>query len=339
MTKTKKGKKIEKNRQTIPNELVKNVIRKIILSQDYRTDLLAFINSVFLEVSIDFFGKVAEAKLRNKEITVDWYKKEFLNSSLSIAELSTNSGLNEKTIKNIYGNTKKGVVLDVSQGHYNELLAVIEKLVSEMNYQGQQIEITLTIKLNGVACDLTVSESLIVINTLAVKRAALRGGVWSSIGFQAEKLLVETLCRVFEVEPKYYDQTNNPAKRDEKRQVDFYLTDSKGQKHGCEVKLQGRGNPESTDGALARPDTEVFIFDSLHEGAAMEQLKSREDITWVQLSEKEGYKKFKEALTRFDIPFTEPEKSIEEILDELLKEDVILLTETEELETVEKANE
>ena len=72
-----------------------------------------------------------------------------------------------------------------------ELYQSIENLVNDENdFQ----DINLTLKFNGVSVDLNVSESLIVINTLAVKRAALRGGLWSTVGKRVEKPLMQTLC-------------------------------------------------------------------------------------------------------------------------------------------------
>jgi len=49
------------------------------------------------------------------------------------------------------------------------------------------LDLTLTIKLRGVSVELNINESLIVINTLAVKRSALRGGLWSTAGKKVEK--------------------------------------------------------------------------------------------------------------------------------------------------------
>ena len=45
----------------------------------------------------------------------------------------------------------------------------------------------LAYKLNDVSIDLNINETLIVINALAVKRAALRGGLWSTAGKRVEK--------------------------------------------------------------------------------------------------------------------------------------------------------
>ena len=71
-----------------------------------------------------------------------------------------------------------------------------------------EIDLTLTIKMKGVSVDLNVSESLIVINTLAVKRAALRGGLWSTAGKSAEKYLMLTLCKLYQVPEINYNASH-----------------------------------------------------------------------------------------------------------------------------------
>lgn len=103
------------------------------------------------------------------------------------------------------------------------------------------MELTLTIKFRGVSVDLNVSESLIVINTLAVKRAALRGGLWSTAGKRVEKPLIKSLCMLFNVPIQYFDQSQLPESL---REVDFYLLGTATQERfRCEVKLMGKGNP------------------------------------------------------------------------------------------------
>lgn len=314
---TKPTKKVT-GKQNLSDIVVKSMVRKVILGGDHRAEVLAVINAKFLEAAIEFFGKVAQAKLRNQPITLDWYKKEFLNKELDAKEITLNSGLNTKSIRNSYGTTKKQLILEVTEKHYDQLLESIEILANDLTFDDQPIEILLTIKLNGVACDLTVSESLIVINTLAVKRAALRGGIWSSLGKQVEKPLAATLCEMFSVPAIYYDQTNNPINAP--RQVDYYLTDAAGKKHPCEIKLMGLGNPENTDGALAR-ETEVFIFDSLTpDGTIREQLETHKEIVWVELKAENGYLKFEEVLKKLDIPYKLPSGDISELLDIILKD-------------------
>ena len=163
---------------TITEQVVKNIIKKLLKGEDYRIEIVTLINAEFLQYTIDFFKKIINAKLRNKDITVDWYKKEFLNKNLPAKDIAINSGLNRKTISNMYNSATKKIVIEASNEHYETLYQAIQSLVNDE----EDLDITLTLKFKGVSVDLNVSETLIVINTLAVKRAALRGGLWSTAG-------------------------------------------------------------------------------------------------------------------------------------------------------------
>ena len=155
---------------------------------------MALINAQFLQFTMDFFEKIVQAKLRNKNV-VDWYKKEFLNSNLSSEEIAINSGLNKKTITNMFNSATKEIVINAANEHYEILYSSISQLVENQS----EIDLNLTIKFQGVSVELNINESLIVINTLAVKRAALRGGLWSTAGKKVEKPLMQTLCMLFDV--------------------------------------------------------------------------------------------------------------------------------------------
>lgn len=64
---------------TLTEQVTKNIIKRLLNSQDYRIEIVALINAQFLQFAIDFFKQVIEAKLKNENVTIDWYKKEFLN--------------------------------------------------------------------------------------------------------------------------------------------------------------------------------------------------------------------------------------------------------------------
>ena len=168
---------------TITGAVTKNIIRKLLAGEDYRSEVLALINAGFLEYAVDFFKRVACAKLDNISVTVDWYKKEFLNSdSFSPQEIAIHSGLNKKTITNTYNSASKKIVLEASLEHYDTLYNAINSLTEQ-----DELDLALTIKFRDVSVDLNINESLIVINTLAVKRSALRGALWSTSGETGRK--------------------------------------------------------------------------------------------------------------------------------------------------------
>jgi hypothetical protein len=281
---------------TLTDQIVKNIIIRLIKSQDYRIEIVNLINAEFLQFAIDFFKKIVIAKLNSEDITIDWYKKSFMDESLSSDDIAINSGLNKKTISNMYGTASRSIVIEAANEHFESLYNNIQALV-EIE---KEIELTLTIKLKNVSVDLNVSESLVVINTLAVKRAALRGGLWSTAGKSVEKYLMLTLCKLYGVEEKYYDASHFVKDKGKKvdREVDFYLLNNN-KEYLCEVKLMGKGNPESADAIIAR-DTNIFIADTLSQ-----QNKNQCDklgIIWIALREKDGYKGFKLALEKLNIP-------------------------------------
>jgi hypothetical protein len=294
---------------TLTDQVVKNIIKRLIKGQDYRIEVVALINAEFLQFAIDFFKKVIEAKLANKDVTIDWYKKTFLNRNLSSEDIAINSGLNKKTITNMYNSASKEIVIDASNEHYDVLYQSISNLIESQ----PDIDLTLTIKFRGVSVELNINESLIVINTLAVKRSALRGGLWSTAGKRVEKYLMATLCKVYNVPFEHFDQSKIPASM---REVDFYLIKGKTYSR-CEVKMMGRGNPESADAIFAR-ESDVFVADKLSD--LNKQQADKLNVKWVELRDESGYKRFAKVLKELEIPFTEFEGNLDAHLDKILME-------------------
>lgn len=299
---------------TLKDQVIKSIVKRVIMSEDYRIEIVNLINAEFLQFAIDFFKKVVEAKLSSESITIDWYKNAFLDKSLPSDEIAINSGLNKKTISNMYRSASKQIVIDASYEHfeslYNSILALVEN--------EKEIDLTLTLKLNGVSVDLNVSESLIVINTLAVKRAALRGGLWSTAGKRAEKYLMITLCKLYQVDEEFYNAEHFVKDRslDVDREIDFYLKNN-GKEYKCEVKLMGQGNPESADAIIAR-SSDVFVADTLSQQNKnqCEQL----GISWVACRDENGFRRFKNVLEKFEIPFVDYEGDLDSDLDEILEQ-------------------
>jgi hypothetical protein len=300
---------------TLTDKIVKNIIIRLIKSQDYRVEIVNLINAEFLQFAIDFFKKIVSAKLNSEDITIDWYKKTFMDVNLPTDDIAINEGLNKKTISNMYGSATKSIVIEAANERFESLYKSIQSLV-EME---KEIELTLTIKLKSVSVDLNVSESLVVINTLAVKRSQLRGGLWSTAGKSVEKYLMLTLCKLYNVDDKYYDASHFVKDRGKKvdREIDFYLLNN-GKEYLCEVKLMGKGNSESADVIIAR-DSNVFVADTLSQ-----QNKNQCDklgIGWVALRDKDGFRRFKQVLDRFKIPYKNYngnlDKDLSKIVDEL----------------------
>ena len=296
-------------------EVVKRIIRKLMNGEDYRIEVVLLLDATFLEFALDFFEKVVHAKLKHENISTDWYKKEFLNPGLPKEDIAINSGLNMKTIANMRNSATREIVLSESNLHYDQLFEILNELAKT----DRELELTITIRLNGVGVDLSLSESLVVINTIAVKRAALRGGLWSTAGKRVEKPLMETLCELYKVPSANYQiriASGAIAVEGEfEREIDFYLCNV-GINHKCEVKLMGKGNPESADAVIAR-HSKVFVADKLSD-SNKRQLDSL-DVLWVELRSDVGYRKFGEVLDRLGIPHTKPSENIEVFLTEILK--------------------
>ena len=220
-----------------------------------------------------------------------------------------------KTISNMYGSSRKEIVIDASLEHYDTLYNVINSLTDQ-----DSVNVTLTLKFRDVSVDLDINESLVVINTIAVKRSALRGGLWSTAGKQVEKPLMATLCTLFQVPRRHFDQSLLPASE---READFYLRDITGKRNRCEVKLMGKGNPESADAVFAR-GSRVLVANKL--SLTNKQQLDSHDILWVELQTQDGYKRFEDVLNALSIPckpFTgDLQKALDKVLPVILSDEV-----------------
>jgi hypothetical protein len=304
----------------LTESVTKEIIRKLIKNEAYGIEISNLLNADFMQYAIDFFKRVAIAKLENQTITEDCYKKELLHSELSKKELAIHSGTNEKTITNMFNSGRKEIVLDASIQHYEKLHSLITDLVSS----NSEINLTLTIKLNGVSVDLDINESLIVISSLAAKRDALNGGLWSTAGKRVEKPLMLTLCHIFGVLPDYYQlqikskkaekqQINLDEDTDFEREIDFYLKKEQNL-YRCEVKLMSKGNPESADAVIAR-GSRVFVANKMSD-TNKKQMNSL-GVEWVELRNEEGYQRFEKVLQNLDIPYTPFSGDIDKKLTEI----------------------
>lgn len=291
---------------TITEQVAKNIIRRLLNAEDYRIEIITLIDAEFLQSAINYFKKVAHAKISNQDITADWYKSEFLDDKLPKEDIAINSGLRE-------------IVVDAENNHYDALYESIKDLTDSRD----GLELISTLKFQGVGVDLNISETLIVTSMLAVKRAALRGGLWSTAGKRVEKPLMQTLCKLYGVSDSNYKSELagsevSVRQEDYYREVDFYLIKDDS-KHKCEVKLMGKGNPESADAVIAR-GSKVFIADKLSD-TNKNQLDDR-GVEWVELRATDGFQRFKSVLEKLEIPFTDIvlenlETDIDRIFDEI----------------------
>ncbi|MGX2983100.1 CfrBI family restriction endonuclease [Helicobacter sp. 23-1045] len=283
------------------NEIViKQTIDKLISGKDYREEVINAINIEFLDFALEFFKKILNAKMNDTNINLDWYKKNFINNEkIKPDDAAIFAGMNKKTISNIYGSATKEIMINVANSNIDYLESILDSLGNET----QNIGISIKISYKNISVELNLNESLLVINALATKKIALRGGAWSSIGKRVEKPLMLELCRLCGV-PKDFinaDISKKNVELDFDREVDFKLFNKdKSKIYRVEVKLMGKGNPESADAIIAR-DTNIFIADTLSL-QNKNQLKSL-NIEFLELkNNKNSLADFKKILERLEIP-------------------------------------
>lgn len=287
---------------TFENEVIVNTVNKLLTGKDYREEIVRSINAVFLDFTIDFFKKIVSAKINSESITLDWYKKYFITSdNFSPEEAAVFAGINKKTIQNIYGTTKKALVLDVATKNFEYLSEVITELENDAT---SELAISIKLAYKDITVDLSLSESLLVINALATKKIQIRGGAWSSIGKRVEKPLIDKLCETVGVPKEYIDNTTFKKDKTKSfdREVDYKLISKDGTVYRVEVKLMGKGNPESADATIAR-DSDIFIADTLSP-QNRKQLEAR-NVKYLELKGNgDPTVKFRQILYEMNIPYT-----------------------------------
>ena len=242
--------------------IINDTVDKLINGEDYRSEIINAINVKFLDFSIQFFKDIVRAKLNKTSIDLEWYKNNFIkNSNIKPDDVAIYAGINKKTVTNIHQSATREILLNVAEQNFDYLSKLIIELESDTK---DELIIQIKVTYNSVSVELSLSESLLVINALATKKIAIRGGAWSSIGKKVEKPLMLKLCQICKVPKKSIN--SNVFKKDGSldfdREVDFKLKTKRNKWLRCEVKLMGKGNPESADAVIAR-DSDIFVADTL----------------------------------------------------------------------------
>ena len=246
------------------DDVIKRTVEKLVNGQDYREEVVNAISVLFFDFTIEFFKKIVDAKMNSKAIDIAWYKEHFLNEeNYAPEEIAIFAGMNKKTVTNVYGTAKKEVMINVSNSNFDYLSSLISEL-EEDSVDG--LAISIKISYNNVTVELSLQESLLVINALATKKLQIRGGAWSSIGKKTEKPLIDKLCDLVGVPKGNRDNSTfvKDKDKDYDREVDYKLIDVNKKTYRIEVKLMGKGNSESADAVIAR-DTDIFVADTLSE--------------------------------------------------------------------------
>lgn len=257
---------------TATGVVIKNIIRKLLSGQDFSSEVLAMIDVECLDHVVDFLKQIVKAKLNEETLPIDWYKEEFLRAnSLFEEEIGIYPNISMTTLSN-----NEQIVLNTILNHCDELSDAFNSFDLEDNF-----DMTIRIKFRGVGFGLELNESLMFFNTLALKRSVVRDRLWNETEKQVEKPLMITLCALFQVPIKCFDQKNLP---ESERESDFYLFDETGKDYPCEIKLMGKGNPESADAVFARGGR-VLVANKLSD--TNKQQMDRDGIHWVELQTKD----------------------------------------------------
>lgn len=288
---------------TFSDKIVEQTVDRLINGDDYRESIINDINAQFLDFALIFFKRIIDAKMNDTSITLEWYTNTFINTTAySSDEIAIFAGINRKTITNIAGNAKKETIIEFSNANFTYLSNMINNLEQDME---EQIDIIITLSYKDISVKLNLTESLLVINALATKKIAIRGSAWSAIGKTVEKPLVDKLCELVKIDIKYIDNKHfiKNKNKDFDREVDYKLISRDNRIYRVEVKLMGKGNPESADAIHAR-DTDIFIADTLSE-----QNKNQFKANNIQFIELKGSTKdkiladFRSILDILNIPY------------------------------------
>ncbi|MDE2820601.1 MAG: CfrBI family restriction endonuclease [Chloroflexota bacterium] len=295
----------------LADEALQNVLRMILKGEHYRKAVINEISDDFLRFTVRFFKEIATAKIEGMGITDDWYKRYFLEGRYPPKESLVYTGLNDKTVLNIYGSASRSVILKVVPEYYDELMQRVSDLISS---EFSNIRLTMTIRYNDCSVELSFRETLIIVNTLAAKHAEIRGGAWSGLGKRLELPLMLTLAKLYHVPPSHYAGKGLTG---ENREVDFHFLSRSGDQFFCEVKLMGKGNPESADSTIARRSN-IFIAQTLSD-------KNKSQLTnrghhWVELGAVDGYRRIHTVFSYLDIPCAEFTGDLDSALDDIIPE-------------------
>ncbi len=295
---------------SVSPDTIKSTIELILLGKDHRSITEILITKTFVSETIDFFKEVINAKLHTNTINMEWYRNKFIDNEdnkIDKQDIASNAGLSVKAVNNLRGTARREVVIEEANNNFDSVLQIVNELCDT------EIEIDLSITFNGVNVSLTLNESLVVINALAVRRNRIRGGAWSSLGKRVEAPLLETMCRIFKVPDANYERGN----RNEIREIDFCLINKAGELKKCEIKLMGKGNPEGADATHAR-ESDVFIASELS-NTNITQLDDK-GTEWVQLRRDFGFTRFGTVLKNLNVPHKKLPKNAD--LPELIKQAV-----------------
>ncbi len=240
-------------------KILSKIIVSILEGQDYRPFILATINKRFVDNAYTLIEKVRLAKKANKGI--DWWVSNLIERGNDKRTILWFGGLNNKTVTNMMGTSKKQVCIELGKQNIHSLELLIKEFSNE-----DVPKILVSIVYKGNKVELNELESLVLINTLAAMKLSVQGGAWSEVGKKVQKELLYTIFELLGVKPEQYILVFEEMKRKglvENREIDgIVFSDDNKKALQIELKLLGIGNPEIADEALARK-VDLFLIDRL----------------------------------------------------------------------------
>ena len=230
-------------------KLLSKIIVSILEGKDYRPFVLATINKRFIDNAYMLIKKVYQAKKTNEDI--DWWISNLVEKATDKKTILWFGGLNNKTVTNMMGTSKKEVCIELGKQNIHAL----ELLIKEFSHDDVP-RVLVSIDYKNDKVELNELESLILINTLAAMKLSVQGGAWSEVGKKTEKELLYTIFELLGINPAQYVLVFEEMKRKglvENREIDgIVFSDDSKKALQIELKLLGIGNPEIADEALAR---------------------------------------------------------------------------------------
>ncbi len=144
---------------------IQNIITKLLQSEDYHVEILTHINIDLIQEMIEYLNGLGQIKLQFQNDDIDEFKQLLLNYQPT-DELVLN--LDYDLDKDMQYQLDTQITLDYEREFFDSHYLFTE--------QPLNIDLGMTFRFQNVSIHLTMAETLIVINTIAVKRAQLRGG-------------------------------------------------------------------------------------------------------------------------------------------------------------------
>jgi len=284
---------------------ISEVIKRVFLNNNHRLVIEAKITKIFFIRFQEFLSECNKYKNKFNDL---WIEKVLDDDKVSKEFKEILGGLAEKSISNMYGSASKEVVKKATKNN----LQILKNIFNEKENQISKLEI----KFNSKKIIFNSFEANLLAKNIGILHGKIKGGSWSALGKNVETPLMLTLCKMFSVPKKNFSIKNSTHLSSEiHREVDFYLINNKKKQFKCEVKLMGKGNPESGDSVFAR-DTKIFIADKLSE--KLKKQLENDKILYVELHVGNGYKYFSKILEKIDIPFAQYEGDLVKEIDDLI---------------------